>query len=125
MAHKIVIIDDDTFIRELLEQTLEELQDEGVQILTAHNGEVGLRLIEREAPDLVFLDVMMPRLNGFEVCHAIKHELGLLDTHVIMLTSKGQALDREKGQKAGANDYPTKPFNPDEIINLARRVLSV
>ncbi len=74
-------------------------------------------------PALVFLDVMMPKRNGFEVCRAIKQELGLADTYVVMLTAKGQAYDRAQGLEVGADVYLTKPFDPDELLDLARRVL--
>ena len=66
---------------------------------------------------------MMPRKNGFEVCRAVKQELGLTDTHVVLLTAKGQAYDREQGMAAGADAYLTKPFDPDELLELARGVV--
>ncbi len=119
----ILIVDDEQHIRLLIEQTLEPLEDEGVELLTAGDGETALGVVEQHRPALVFLDVMMPKRNGFEVCRAIKQELGLADTYVVMLTAKGQAYDREQGLDVGADVYLTKPFDPDELLDLARRVL--
>jgi DNA-binding response OmpR family regulator len=119
----VLIVDDEQHIRLLIEQTLEPLEDEGVELLTAGDGETALGVVQQHRPALVFLDVMMPKRNGFEVCRAIKHELGLSDTYVVMLTAKGQAYDREQGLEVGADVYLTKPFDPDELLDLARRVL--
>ena len=121
----VLIVDDEQHIRLLIEQTLEELEDEGVQLLTAANGEEALEVVETHRPELVFLDVMMPGKNGFEVCAAIKHERGLASTKVVLLTAKGQAVDREAGLAAGADRYVTKPFDPDELLATARELLGM
>ena len=121
----VLIVDDEQHIRLLIEQTLEELEDEGVQLLTAADGEEALEVVEIHRPELVFLDVMMPRKNGFEVCAAIKHERGLASTKVVLLTAKGQAVDREAGMAAGADRYVTKPFDPDELLAMARELLGL
>ena len=123
MTRSILIVDDEQHIRLLIEQALEELADDGVDLFTAADGEEALEVIEAQHPDLVFLDVMMPRRNGFEVCRAVKQDLGLTDTHVVLLTAKGQAYDREQGLAAGADAYLTKPFDPDELLELARGVV--
>ncbi len=122
---KMLIVDDEPHIRMLLEQTLEELEDEGVDILIAENGEEGLEYILEEKPQLVFLDVMMPRMNGFEVCSKVKKELNIAGVHIILLTAKGQEFDKEKGKEVGADCYMTKPFNPDEIVEKARKILGL
>jgi DNA-binding response OmpR family regulator len=122
---KILIVDDEPHIRLLLEQTLEELEDEGVELIMAENGEEALELIKAEKPRLVFLDIMMPKMNGFDVCHAVKKELDMKDVYVVMLTAKGQEFDKQKGNEAGADVYVTKPFNPDEIVGKAREVLGM
>ncbi len=119
----VLIVDDERHIRLLIEQTLEELEDEGVELLTAADGDEALDVVRHQQPDLVFLDVMMPRRNGYEVCRAIKDELGLVGTYVVMLTAKGQVYDREQGLAAGADRYLTKPFDPDELLATARAVL--
>lgn len=74
-----MIVDDEPHVRLLIEQTLEELEDEGVELLFAENGEVALEIIKSEKPQLVFLDVMMPKMYGFDVCNWVKHKLGLED----------------------------------------------
>jgi two-component system, OmpR family, alkaline phosphatase synthesis response regulator PhoP len=123
MDKKILIVDDEAHIRMLIEQTLEELEDEGVEFLTADNGETALEIIESERPNLVFLDVMMPRMNGMQVCQQVKKEKALSDVFIILLTAKGQEIDRLKGQEVGADIYMTKPFDPEILLNKAKQVL--
>lgn len=125
MAKKLLIVDDEVHIRMLIEQTLEELEDEGVEFLTAENGEQALEIIQAQNPQLVFLDVMMPKMNGMEVCRRVKKELSLNDVYIVLLTAKGQELDRQKGQEVGADVYMTKPFDPEAILNKAREVLQL
>jgi two-component system alkaline phosphatase synthesis response regulator PhoP len=116
----VLIVDDEQHIRLLIEQTLEELEDDGVELLTASDGEEALDVVANHHPDLVFLDVMMPKRNGFEVCRAIKDDPATAGTTVILLTAKGQAYDREQGMDAGADQYLTKPFDPDDLLQRAR-----
>ena len=125
MEQKILIVDDEAHIRMLIEQTLEELEDEGVQFFTAENGEQALKLIMEEKPALVFLDVMMPKMNGMEVCRRVKKELILDDVYIVLLTAKGQEVDRLKGQEVGADIYMTKPFDPETLLMKARTVLGL
>lgn len=125
MENKILIVDDEAHIRMLIGQTLEDLEDEGVEFLTAENGEIALDIIQKEKPQLVFLDVMMPKMNGMEVCRRVKKELALNDVFIILLTAKGQELDRQKGQEVGADVYMTKPFDPEVLLNKAKEVLKL
>ncbi|HLY71114.1 MAG TPA: response regulator [Puia sp.] len=125
MEQKLLIVDDEPHIRMLIEQTLEELEDEDVIFLTADNGEDALEIIKEERPQLVFLDVMMPKMNGMEVCRRVKKELFLDDVYIILLTAKGQELDRQKGHEVGADVYMTKPFDPEQILDKARTVLGL
>lgn len=125
MAPKILIVDDEAYIRLLIEQALEDLEDEGVELLTAGDGQEALETINAETPDLVFLDVMMPNMDGFAVCHTVKHELRLDRVYIVMLTAKGQEFDRQKGRQAGADTYMTKPFDPDELFEKAVEVLGL
>ncbi len=118
---KIMIVDDETFIRTLLTQTLEDLEEQGVEILTAGDGEEALALALDEVPDLIFLDVMMPKKSGYEVCAQIKAQHP--STYVILLTAKGQAVDKEQGNRVGADEYITKPFDPDFIMERAVDIL--
>jgi len=125
MGKKVLIVDDEAHIRMLIEQTLEDLEDEGVEFFTAENGEEALELISTERPQLVFLDVMMPKMNGMEVCRRVKKELFLDDVYIILLTAKGQEIDRLKGQEVGADIYLTKPFDPETLLEKARIVLGL
>ena len=125
MDSKILIVDDEAHIRLLISQSLEELEDQGVELLTADNGETALALIKSERPRLVFLDVMMPRMDGFDVCRAVKRQLGLEDIYIVMLTAKGQEFDRQKGEEVGANLYMTKPFDPDDLLSKAAQALGL
>ncbi len=123
--NKILIVDDEAHIRMLIEQTLEDLDGDGADILTAIDGEEALRIILDEKPSLVFLDVMIPKINGVEVCRIVKRENQMEDVYVILLTAQGQANDRQAGFDAGADAYITKPFNPDELLDLTRQLIGV
>ncbi len=125
MSRTILIVDDEAHLRTLIRQALEDLEDEGVELLTASNGEEALATIESVKPDLVFLDVMMPKLSGFDVCSRTKQTLGLTDVYIVLLTAKGQEFDRRKGEEVGANLYMTKPFDPDALLQKARDVLGL
>lgn len=125
MDPKILIVDDEAHIRILLERTLIDFEDEGVEILMAENGEEALELIKTEKPALVFLDVMMPKMNGFDVCHTVKNELKMDDVYIVLLTAKGQEYDKQKGTDVGADVYMTKPFDPDEIYDKVEEVLGL
>jgi DNA-binding response OmpR family regulator len=122
---KILIVDDEPHIRLLLEQTLEELENEGVELISVENGEEGLEAIKTLNPDLVFLDVMMPKMNGFEVCNTVKNVLKMKNIYIIMLTAKGQEFDRARGEEVGADIYMTKPFNPDDVVEKAVEILGL
>jgi DNA-binding response OmpR family regulator len=84
-----------------------------------------LEIIQKENPQLVFLDVMMPKMNGMEVCRRVKKELSLDKVFIVLLTAKGQELDRQKGNEVGADLYMTKPFDPETILKKAREVLGL
>ena len=125
MHKTILIVDDEAHIRVLMEQTLEDLEDHGVELLLAANGVEALALINSKLPDLVFLDVMMPKMNGFEVCQAVKENVATRHIPIIMLTAKGQELDQRQGRDVGANLYMTKPFDPDEVLAKAIEILAI
>jgi two-component system alkaline phosphatase synthesis response regulator PhoP len=125
VSRTILIVDDETHLRTLIHQTLEELEDEGVELLTAANGEEALQTIQTARPNLVFLDVMMPKVSGFDVCRQTKQELGLSAVYIVLLTAKGQEFDRQKGLEVGADLYMTKPFDPDALLQKARDVLGL
>jgi DNA-binding response OmpR family regulator len=89
----------------------------------ASNGEEALERVRRVRPPLVFLDIMMPRMNGYEVCAQIKQDPALAETYVIMLSAKGQQIDRERGLLGGADEYMTKPFSPREVAQRVHALL--
>ncbi len=125
MTGKVILVaDDEPHIRLLISQAIEDLVDEGAELLTVGDGESALDTIRAREPALVILDAMMPRMNGFDVCQTVKKELGLDDVYVILLTAKGQEYDRQHGEQVGANLYMTKPFDPDELLSRAREVLA-
>jgi len=126
MTQKVLIIDDEIHIRTLLKQTLEDLEENyGVEILTAANGEEGLALIRNELPEIVFLDIMLPQKNGYDVCKTVTEDPKLKDIKIILLTAKGQEIDRIRGMEAGALKYMTKPFDPDEVVALTKNLLTL
>ncbi|CAN5797246.1 response regulator [soil metagenome] len=125
MAATMLIADDEPHIRMLLEQTLEDLEDEGVTLFVASDGQEALDVIRREVPTVVFLDVMMPKLNGFDVCAAVKGDPALAGVTIVLLTAKGQEVDRQRGVEVGADLYLTKPFDPDELHATAERLLGL
>lgn len=125
MNKKILIVDDEPNILILMEQALEKLENWDVELLTATNGEEALETIKQEQPDLVFLDVMMPKMNGFEVCHTVKNLLKIQNVYIIMLTAKGQEFDKQRGTDAGADLYMTKPFRPKSVLEKSMEVLGL
>ncbi len=123
MGKTLLIVDDEPHIRFLLKQSLEDLEQHGVELMLAGDGREALEVATAVRPDLVFLDVMMPYLDGYEVCRRIK----AMDRHicVILLTAKGQIVDKERGTAAGADQYITKPFDPDYILERAAEALGL
>jgi len=122
---KILIVDDDYLIRNLLKQILEPFEEKGVKLFVADNGVIAIDKVKSENPDIVFLDVMMPKMNGFEVCNILKNDLEMKNIYIIMLTAKGQELDKQKAIDMGADFYITKPFNINEIIRKVSEVLRI
>ena len=125
MQRKLLIADDEVHIRMLLEQTLEDLEDEGIELLQARNGEEAVEIIQAERPQLVFLDYNMPKMTGVDVCHRIKKQLGMTDVFIVLLTGKGQDTDRKEGLCAGADRYLTKPFDPGAVLELAGEIFDL
>lgn len=118
----ILVVDDEPYIQRSLSFVLRK---EGFQVEVASNGEEGLKKARELKPKVIFLDVMMPKLNGFNTCRAIKSDNELKDSYVILLTAKGQELDKERGIKEGANEFMSKPFSPKEIVAKIRTILGV
>jgi len=118
--HTILVVDDEPFICRSLTFVLRKAD---YHVVEARNGEEALAAIKEHKPDLVFLDVMMPKINGFEVTERVRSDPSLAHVKIILLTAKGQESDREVGKTAGANDYMTKPFSPTKILERAREIL--
>ena len=117
---RILIVDDEPFILKSLSFVLRK---EGYKVDSATNGMEAKEKIQRQKPHIVFLDIMMPKMNGLEVCQWLRQDPGLKDTYVIILTAKSQEADREKGLRIGADEYMTKPFSPSHVVNRIRELL--
>jgi len=125
MSKKILIVDDEVHIRVLLEQMLEDFEDAGIELLSVGDGLEAWDAVQAERPDLIILDVMMPGLSGYEICDRVKSNPDFSAAHVIMLTAKGQDVDRLRSVEVGADEYVTKPFDPDYLIERVANVLGV
>lgn len=122
MTYKILVVDDEPFICRSLSFVLRK---EAFEVFEARDGEEALTMIRNHKPDLVFMDVMMPKMNGLEVTKHVKADPDLVGTKIILLTAKGQDSDRATGEAAGADDYMTKPFSPSKLLQRARNVLGL
>ena len=121
MASKILVVDDEPNILLSLEFLMKHA---GFQVRTASDGDAALAAVATEVPDLVLLDVMMPRRDGYEVCQAIRQNPALANVKIIMLTAKGRDVEREKGLALGADDYIIKPFATQELVNKVKELLA-
>ena len=117
---KILIIEDD---RDIVELLTFNLQEEDYETLEAHDGHEGLATAMRLQPDLIILDIMLPKMDGFEVCRALKAEKQTANIPIIILSARSQETDKVVGLELGADDYVTKPFSPRELIARVRAIL--
>lgn len=120
-APTVLVVDDEPYILRSLAFVLER---QGYSVITAVDGYDALEKIRALHPRLVFLDIMLPLKNGYEVCAAVKEDPDLTDIHVVMLSAKGQQIDRERGMLGGADEYMTKPFSPREIVDYVSHILA-
>ncbi len=118
---KILIAEDDPDIRELVAFTL---RFAGHEVVAASNGEEAVQLAAREFPDLILMDVRMPRMTGYDACRAMKANSELKDIPVVFLSAKGQESEIQTGLEAGAEEYLLKPFAPDQLTDRVRAILS-
>ena len=120
MSAAVLIVDDDPNIVLALRFLMEK---EGYRVTVATNGDAALRAVVKTRPDVVLLDVMMPRRSGYDVCAAIRADPAIADTKVILLTAKGLTAERTQGLKVGADAYVTKPFATSEVLEQVRRLI--
>ncbi len=116
----ILVVDDEPFILKSLTFILKKGD---FDVIEARDGEEAVAMIEQHKPSLVFLDVMMPKMNGYDVIRKVRSDQDLEDVFIVLLTAKGQETDRVQGMNAGANDYLTKPFSPSRILQVAREIM--
>jgi DNA-binding response OmpR family regulator len=117
---KILVVDDENYILHILDFSLGA---EGYEVITAEDGEEAVRKAKEHHPDLVVLDVMMPKMDGFEACRAIKRDTELAGTPVILLSAKARDIDQKQGYEAGADDYITKLFSPGRLVDRVHGLL--
>ena len=117
---KILVVDDEVYIVHILDFSLGM---EGYEVITALDGEAALEKARNEKPDLIVLDIMMPKLDGYETCKALKSESKTKDIPVILLSAKGRNADQKLGFEVGADDYITKPFSPRKLVERINAIL--
>lgn len=115
---RILVVDDSATIRRSAETML---ANEGCDVITAENGFEALSKITRHHPDLIFVDIMMPRLDGYQTCAIIKNNIEFRETPVVMLTSKDGLFDMARGRVVGSDQYLTKPFTRDELLGAVKQ----
>jgi len=117
---KILVVDDEIYIVHILDFSL---GIEGYEVMTALDGEQALAKVEQDKPDLIVLDIMMPKLDGYETCKALKSNPATKDIPVILLSAKGRNVDQKVGFEVGADDYITKPFSPRKLVERINAIL--
>ena len=120
MHNRILIVDDEPNIVTSLEYLMKR---EGFQVEVAGDGEAGLKAARERRPDLVLLDIMLPKMNGFEVCEKIRADPGCRGMKIVMLTAKGRQVDNSRGMAAGADLYVTKPFSTRDLVAQVKELL--
>lgn len=118
---KILVVDDEEHIVEMLRMRLEV---HGYDVIAAYDGQEGLRLAKTESPDLIILDVMLPKMDGYSVCRMLKYDNKYSSIPIIMLTARAQQQDQNIGEKTGADIYMIKPFDPKELMGKVEEFLN-
>jgi DNA-binding response OmpR family regulator len=116
---RVLIVDDEDLTRILLSQVLERANVGPVEVLMAEDGEEAVQMARQSRPDLVLLDLLLPKMNGYEVCKQLRAIPDYMP-HIIILTARGQNTDRQQAKDSGANDFMTKPFNPSGLLAQLR-----
>ncbi len=119
---KILVADDEPHILRVVK---DKLANAGFTVLVAVNGEEALQTAMAQRPDLILLDVMMPKMNGFEVCSKLRADPSFAATPILLLTARGQEVDRKMGLEAGASEYITKPFSPRQLLAKVQEKLGL
>ena len=119
---KILVVDDE---KDLIETLKYRLEDAGYIVLVALDGLEGLEKAKEFVPDIILLDIMMPRMDGYQACRALKHDSGTKHIPVVILTAKGQEIDKQKAKEAGADGYIVKPFEGKDLIKKLNEFLKV
>lgn len=114
-THKVLIVDDEDIIRVLLNRVLERVGVPNLMVLMAEDGAEALNVAEQERPDLILLDLLLPKMNGYDVCRALR-QIPDYHPYIIILTARGQSDDREQAEAIGADNFMTKPFNPSHLL---------
>lgn len=120
MKQTIMIVDDDKLILNLVKVTLEK---EGYSVISASNGSEALAMVKVQIPDLILLDIMMPKIDGFSVCEMLKGDKRFKDIPIVMLTAKSLAKDIEEAYERGADEYIIKPFDSELLLRKIRKLL--
>ncbi len=121
VGKKILVIEDDPATSRLVDYSL---RHEGFQVIAAFNGLDGIRKATNEAPDLIILDVMLPGMDGFEICHRLREQPATAKLLILMFSAKAQDIDKNTGLKVGADDYLSKPAAPAEIVRRVNNLLA-
>ena len=117
---RVLIIEDDKDIVELVRYNLEK---DGYQVISSGDGATGLAQLRKSSPDILILDLMLPKISGLEICKEIRRDAALNRLPILMLTARGEEADRVVGLELGADDYVTKPFSPKELLARVRRAM--
>jgi len=120
MAHSILVVDDEPNIVLSLEFLMKKA---GFDVRTAADGEEAMEAIRTEPPALILLDINIPKINGYEICESVRGSKEWRDIRIVMITAKGRDIEREKGLAMGADDYITKPFATQEVVDKVREIL--
>lgn len=118
---KVLVVDDEVNITQILEFSIGA---EGFDVITAQNGEEAIEKARREQPDLIILDIMMPKIDGYEACRILKANPLTRNIPVVLLTAKGRDIDKRLGTEVGATDYIVKPFSPNRLVERINQLLS-
>ncbi|MBZ0274563.1 MAG: response regulator [Anaerolineae bacterium] len=111
---KVLIVDDEDMTRVLLSRVIERLKATNLEIFLAEDGEEAIQLAIKHRPGLILLDVLMPKMNGYDACQRIRQQVDY-DPYIIILTARGYSTDKQQAEATGANDFMTKPFNPSRL----------